>query len=524
MKQNISEKISSEEMRVLDNNAEWLGIPKSHLMECAGYSFATEVVNRYKLGENSKVVIFCGTGNNGGDGFVVARHLSSIGVKVLVILVGVPKNIRTKHANLNWNIIFEQLNSSIQVEIVKDSTDVGKIGALIKDIGGFDLIIDGLLGTGIKGNIREPISSAIDLINVLKEEKLNGIQVVSIDVPSGLNPNTGEVSDKAIKADLIITFHRAKKGLEIKSEHVKEVIVKSIGIPQEANLFIGRGDLIPTLKVRRVDSHKGQFGKILVIGGSKKYSGAPAYASLAAINFGIDLVITHVPQVIGNVLRNYSPNLIIRTSPGDWLNMKSFKEISQLINWSDSIIIGPGLGEEKETEELLINLLEKICQEKKPFVLDADALKLVKNHLDLIKDQPAILTPHEGELQIMTGIELPAYNKIDERGTIINKLAKNLGVTLLIKGPYDYLSNGRKIKINRTGCPEMSIGGSGDVLAGLCASFLATKNEPFPSACSAAFVNGLLGEYCKKNIGPRFTAMDMINNINKTILNTGKNF
>ena len=352
---------------------------------------------------------------------------------------------------------------------------------------------------------------------MIKEEEKNRIKIVSIDVPSGLNPDTGKVIDKAVKAELVITFHRIKKGMKQNSKYIKELIEKSIGIPQEAKLFVGKGDLIPTLKVRKNDIHKGEFGKMLIIGGSKNYSGAPAYSSMTAINFGIDLAITFVPDIVGDVIRSFSPNLIVRTSSEDWLNLEALQEISPLIEWSDSILIGPGIGLEKETEDLLVKLLEKLKQENKCFVLDADALKLVKEHIDLIKGLPVILTPHEGELKIMTDIELPPYDHIDERGKIIYNLSKKLDVTLLVKGPYDYISDGNLLKINRTGCPEMSIGGTGDVLAGLCASFMATKNNRFKSACSAAFLNGILGEYCKENIGPRFTPLDMIYNINEAI-------
>ena len=418
---------------------------------------------------------------------------------------------------MNWKIIHENLNYSVKTEIIKDSTELGKIRALINTDENFNVIIDGLLGTGIKGKIREPISSAIDLINMIKEEEKNRIKIVSIDVPSGLDPDTGKVIDKAVKAELVITFHRIKKGMKQNSKYIKELIEKSIGIPQEAKLFVGKGDLIPTLKVRKNDTHKGEFGRMLIIGGSKNYSGAPAYSSMTAINFGIDLAITFVPDIVGDVIRSFSPNLIVRTSSEDWLNLEALQEISPLIEWSDSILIGPGIGLEKETEDLLVKLLEKLKQENKCFVLDADALKLVKEHIDLIKGLPVILTPHEGELKIMTDIELPPYDHIDERGKIIYNLSKKLDVTLLVKGPYDYISDGNLLKINRTGCPEMSIGGTGDVLAGLCASFMATKNNRFKSACSAAFLNGILGEYCKENIGPRFTPLDMIYNINEAI-------
>ncbi|MFX1500853.1 MAG: NAD(P)H-hydrate dehydratase, partial [Promethearchaeota archaeon] len=235
------------------------------------------------------------------------------------------------------------------------------------------------------------------------------------------------------------------------------------------------------------------------------------------INFGIDLVITYVPEIIANVLRNYSPNMIVRSSKGNWLNTEALDDLKELIKWADSILIGPGLGIEKETENMLVELLKILKEHKKSFVLDADALKLIKNHLGLIKGLPVILTPHEGELKIMTGVELPPHNNMDDRNKIILELAKDLDLTLLIKGPYDYISNGKKIKINKTGCPEMSIGGTGDILAGLSACFIATKSNSFQSACSAAFLNGVIGEYCRCNIGLRFTALDMVNNINNAI-------
>lgn len=523
MERFISEKISSEEMTILDNNSEWLGIPKSHLMECAGYSFAAEIIHLKYLKIKSKVAIFCGTGNNGGDGFVIAKHLSSYGFRTLVILVGTPDKISTNEALLNWNILQNHLNYSISTCIIKDSTEFRNIETIIKEDKDFELIIDGLLGTGIKGKMREPVSSAIDIINNLKQIEQNRIKVASIDVPSGMDPNSGKVHEKAVFADLVITFHRLKKGMKPNSKYIKDLIIKSIGIPPEASIFVGRGDLISTLKTRKIDNHKGQFGRVLIIGGSINYSGAPAYTSLTAINFGCDLVITYVPEIIGDVLRAFSPNMIIRTNPGKWLTMKAFEEINFLIDWANSIVIGPGLGVEKSTEELIIKLLETIREKKKAAVLDADALKLVKDHLDLIKHQNIILTPHEGELKIMTNIELPLYSNIEERGKIIFDLSKELDVTLLVKGPYDYISNGKLLKINKTGCPEMSIGGTGDVLAGFCACFLTTENAPFQSACSAAFLNGYLGEFCKSKIGSRFTTMDMISNINNAIMNIQKN-
>ena len=517
MERFISDRISTEDMEILDNNSEFLGIPKSHLMECAGYSFTMEIIKRYKLKDNSQVLILCGTGNNGGDGFVIARHLSSFGIKSKVLLFGIPEKIRTEEAKLNWNIISRSLNFTIQTKIIQDSTDIANFKNNFKENEkSYNIIVDALLGTGIKGEIREPISTAIDFINNIKIEY--NVPVISVDVPSGLDPDTGNVDDKSVKASLVITFHRNKKGMNIKNEYIDDIVIKSIGIPEEASIFIGKGDLLPTLKQRIIESHKGQFGRMLVIGGSKNYSGAPAYSSLTGINFGIDLVITYTPQVVADVLRTYSPNMIVRSSPGDWLNMDAYDEIVWLTDWANSILIGPGLGEQKETEELLINLLKKFKNDKKNFVLDADALKLIKNHHDIVKGQSCILTPHENELKVMTGMTIAPPNDISRRSNDVLILAKKLELNLLLKGPYDYVSNGKDLKINKTGCPEMAIGGTGDVLAGLCACFLATENTPFKSACSAAFLNGYIGEFCKENLGSRFTAMDLIANINNSII------
>ncbi len=510
-----SERISAEDVGILDKNAEWLGIPLAHLMECAGYSAALEIISKYNLETNSKVLIFCGSGNNGGDGFVIARHLAAFKINPIVILLSPPEKIRTHEANINWNIIKRYLTYSIQSKIITDSSDLHKFFEVIVSEGDIKLIIDCMLGTGIKGKIREPIATAIDEINRLKEEK--GIKVVAIDVPSGLDPNTGKVFDKAIKSDFLISFHRIKKGLKTDGDYIKEITVKSIGIPPEAEIFIGRGDFLSTMKARPLDCHKGQYGKLLIIGGSKDYSGAPAYASLAAIAFGIDLVITYVPEVIGATLRNYSPNLIVRTGKGDYLGADAYEELHELIKWCDSVIIGPGIGLKESTENLLKMVVKNIVELKKTYVLDADALKLIKNHLDLIKNSKCILTPHEGELKILCGESMPNYNDIEKRFLKVKEIAKNFGCVLLLKGPYDYISNGEIVKINKTGCPEMSKGGTGDVLAGLCGSFLALGNSPFRSACSAAFLNGYTGEYCKKYRSERFTPMDMINNLDLSI-------
>lgn len=508
----IPDEIKSSQMGAEDENSEWLGIPKHLLMECAGYSFTQKIIKEFDLKPYDRVLIFSGLGNNGGDSFVIARHLSSSKIYATLILCGLPEKIRTEEGRLNWKII-NNLDLAIDIIIVKDSSEFADIQKQIKEMK-FNTIIDGLLGTGIQGKLREPISSAIDVINTFQA---NGIKVASIDVPSGMDPDNGNVIDKAVKADLVVTFHKMKSGLNYPSDHVKKIEVAPIGIPLEANIFIGLGDFKPVMKKHPEHSHKGENGKVLVIGGSREFSGAPALASLAAIKMGVDLVRTFVPECISEVVKKYSPNLIVSDGPGDYISIEHLAEMEDLIKWADAILIGPGMGINEITEDSIIQILETIKHEKKPCVLDADALKLIKGRVEIIKYLDVVVTPHEGELKILTGASLPDKNNRLERLSKVLAIAAKFKATFLVKGKYDYISNGVERKINRTGCSQMTVGGTGDVLAGICVALLSLGNNAFNSACSAAFLNGLVGETCLKEVGETFTSLDMINCIPNTL-------
>jgi hydroxyethylthiazole kinase-like uncharacterized protein yjeF len=508
----FSNTINSLQMAAEDNNSEWLGIPKSLLMECAGYSFTQKIIEYFNLNPFDRVLIFSGLGNNGGDSFVIARHLSSMKIYVNLVLFGPSEKIRTEEARLNWKII-NNLNLAIQIKTINDSSEIKTLRNYLKNFK-FDLIIDGLLGTGIKGEIREPISSAIDLINDFQSK---GVKIASIDVPSGMDPDSGRIIDKAVNADLVVTFHRLKKGLMEKTENIGKLDLSPIGIPLEANVFVGIGDFKPTIKRHPELSHKGENGKILVIGGSKEYSGAPALASLAALKMGVDLVRTYVPECISEIVKKYSPNLIVIHGPGNYISIDHMAPLQELIEWADAILLGPGMGINDITKEATIKILENVSELNKPCVIDADALKLIKVNLDLIKNPNIILTPHGGEFKIMVGETLPDTNNLIERVKVISDIAKKYGATFLVKGKFDIISNGIERKINQTGCSQMTVGGTGDVLAGLCAAFLSMKNNPFNSACSAAFLNGLVGEFCLKEVGEFFSSLDMIDNIPKTL-------
>jgi len=233
--------ISSAEMRAIDENAEWLGVDRILLMENAGSNVARTVYQWLGGLAGKKIVVVCGTGNNGGDGFAAARHMAGLGARVTVILLGDQEKIRTPEARRNFEAIMK-MRETIEFKNVKSLKDLEDVR---RDVMEAEAIIDAIFGTGIKGEIREPWRSMINLINSAK-----GLRV-AVDIPSGVNPDTGEVKDVAVDANLTITFHRPKLGLPAAGDYCGEVVVAPIGIPPEAELIMGPGDARLALNMMR---------------------------------------------------------------------------------------------------------------------------------------------------------------------------------------------------------------------------------------------------------------------------------
>jgi len=260
-------------------------------------------------------------------------------------------------------------------------------------------------------------------------------------------------------------------------------------------------------KERPMWSHKGDFGKLLIIGGSKIYTGSPAfvaYGAMAALRSGVDLVMVAAPERPADVIAKFSPNLITTPFDGDFFTPKHLKKIIELSKNYDAIAIGPGLGIEKETQKFVVKFVEAI---NKPCVVDADALKALEKK-KLAKN--FLLTPHAYEFYFLTG-ERPKYD-LTTRATLVRKYAKKIGTTILLKGAIDIISDGEKIAINRTGNVYMTVGGTGDVLTGICGALLAQKVEPFKAACAAAYINGKAGDLVAKEKRP-LIATDVIEKI-----------
>lgn len=505
-------------MMVTDYNCEYLGLSRLCLMESAGKSLAEEVgkIAVYTFAKPVKVVIFTGSGGNGGDGFVAARYLLNRGYDVDIYML--KENIRSDDAKTNLEILenMKPRLSRLNIYNLKTLEDINSCEVAQSKDSEF-VIVDGLLGTGIHGKLQTNIKRAIEIIN-----ESNGI-TISVDVPSGMDPLTGEINDLAVVPDYTISFHKIKTGVrDADEELVGGLVTADIGIPFEAEYFVNYGDFL-RLKNRDSSSHKGNNGRLLVIGGSKDYSGAPAIAGMAAIGAGADLVYVASPQNAAEAIKSTSPDLIVKSLEGDKLSLKHSDEILSLVDNVDSILIGPGAGIDEDTSKLFNILVTKI---KKPIVLDADALKQVE--LSLIKNrEDIILTPHIFEFKsffkvgddLKVDIDSYDFSKVDGNITEFQKIIRQIKGTVVVKGKYDLILSGNKFKINKSGNAGMTVGGTGDALAGISTSLLSQGLSSFDSASLATFINGLAGDEAYNIKGNGFSATDLVSYIGSVIKN-----
>ena len=496
-------------MMVTDYNCEYLGLSRLCLMESAGKSLAEEVgkIAVYTFSKPVKVIIFTGSGGNGGDGFVAARYLLNRGYDVDIYML--KDNIRSRDAKTNFEILnnMKPRLSRLKIHNLKTLEDINSCEVAKSDKSEF-IIVDGLLGTGIEGKLQTNIRRAIEIIN-----ESNGLKI-SVDVPSGMDPLTGNVDDLAVIPDYTISFHKIKTGVRnVDEEEVGGLVTADIGIPFEAEYFVNYGDFL-RLKNRNPKSHKGNNGRLLVVGGSKDYSGAPAIAGMAAFGAGADLVYVAAPESASVAIKSISADLIVKSLAGDKLSLENVDEILKLSENVDAVLVGPGAGIDDETSKLFNVLVTKI---KKPIVIDADALKQVE--ISLIKNRnDIILTPHIFEFKsffnikedLKLDIDSFDFKKVDENITQFQQITRNIKGSVVVKGEYDLILSGTKFKINKTGNAGMTVGGTGDALAGICTSLLSQGLNSFDSAALGTFINGLAGDRAFDEKGNGFSATDLV--------------
>lgn len=486
------EAITVEDMLATEMNSEYLGLPIGLLMENAGCAVAQEIAARKKP---TRCTILAGTGKNGGDGMTAARHLAARGFKVSLILIGPEERIADPNVALNWKLV-KAMKSTITVYEAKDSELTPKISSPI--------VVDALLGIGIKGSPKPPILQAVEAIN-----RSRGF-CVAVDTPTGIDSNTGDIPGKAVKADLTVTFHKPKPGLLKAKKYVGKLVVADVGIPPEAELYAGPGDIYRVKRKRSPKAHKGNYGKLMIVGGSETYTGAPALAGLAALRTGVDLVYVAAPREAAQVISRYSPNLITLKLSADYLIPEDVKILEPFLSQATAVTLGPGLGTRSETSEAVKLLLERIEMARITLLLDADGLKLFGKLKPRLKVR-YILTPHSREYEILTGEKL--LESLEQKVKQVKKTARRLGAVILLKGNMDIISDGKRVKLNCSGNPGMTVGGTGDTLAGIVGGFLAQGINPYDAAVAGAFVNGIAGDLVHRRKGYHLIPTDIIEEI-----------
>ncbi|HUW85579.1 MAG TPA: NAD(P)H-hydrate dehydratase [Methanoregula sp.] len=443
--------ISPARMRVVDANAIALGVTDLQLMESAGHALA----DMARALNPARVLVLCGKGNNGGDGMVAARHLQR-GVVTDVCYLNTGKRSRACEHQ------FASLKRCCLVLHSFQCRD--DLEAMASIFNKADVIIDALLGIGVTGSIQEPLSTCVGMANASKA------QIIAADVPT-----------PGIRADHICAFHRAK---------IEGSTVVDIGIPLEAECSTGPGDLT-LLPARKHKAHKGAGGEVLVIGGGP-YQGAPYLAGLGALRSGADIV------RIASPVFEPIPDLIYERLDGKYISNEHIERLITLAEHADVVICGNGLGSQSHS------VIQAIAPHCKKAVIDADALRLPLPAA--IKE--TIYTPHAGEFTRITGITLPDGSR--DRALV----ARSAGIkgTLLLKGDIDIITDGKRVRFNRSGDRAMTVGGTGDVLAGIAGAILCHL-PAFETACIAAYVNGRAGQIVAAERGEGMLASDLVDRI-----------
>ncbi|MFC7068911.1 NAD(P)H-hydrate dehydratase [Halobaculum lipolyticum] len=480
--------ITSERMAMVDRNAAALGVPRKQLMESSGNAVARAVREHADPGD--RVLLVCGRGNNGGDAMVAARFLADYDAHA--VLLGRPETIATDIARENWDALDA---SELPADTVADSR------AFALDDYAPDLVVDAMLGTGVTGALREPEATVARQLNAAD------VPVVSVDVPSGVDADTGDSEGVAVDADRVVTFHDDKPGL---ADLDAAVTVADIGVPEAAETFVGPGDL--RALDRASDSHKGDNGEVLVVGGGP-YTGAPALAGRAALRAGADLVRVACPDPVAREIQGYGPDLIVRPFPGEHLAPPHVERLLDLAAGHDTVVFGPGLGSDGATLDAVADFLAAYDGRA---VVDADALQVVPE-VDTAAD--LICTPHQGELRKMGGETASDWR---DRADRVREFAAGLGHTLLVKGAYDVVSDGDAVRVGRTGNPGMTVGGTGDVLAGVTGALAAQIDSPLQAAALAAYANGRAGDAAAESFGDGLAASDLPDRIPQALRDEGE--
>lgn len=467
---------------------DYYGIPEIVLMENAG-RVAFERITKIEKDKDfsiENILIVCGTGNNAGDGFVMARYFANQRKDVDIFVYGDVDKMSQSTKNNYYTL------SKMGVNIHNfNENDVFEINNSIFEIcSNKDLIIDCLFGVGLNRSIDGYLRTVVSSINEVKEYKKSSLKVVSIDSPSGFNSTSGEVMGISVIADYTITFEYFKKGfLKYGSEEITgEVFVEKIGVPIDANFekgeyaeFIDMEYVLDKLVDFPEFAHKGDKGKICIFAGNRGYTGAAFISTRACSRTGSGLTTVITDTSVQDILSS-------KLTEEMTCSIDDNERIKDLLDKSDAIAFGPGIGDSDQMQNMLDYLIDKY---DKPKVIDADGLKMIEYNW-LYKGNNCILTPHIGEFSSMTNKSIEEIER--DRIAVAVEFAKKYDVVLVLKGKNTIVTDGEKTMVNTTGNQGMANGGMGDALTGIITSLCGQGYDNFTASCLGVYIHGLCGD------------------------------
>jgi NAD(P)H-hydrate epimerase len=508
---------TAEQMQELDRKTiETYRIPGVVLMENAGRGTTEAISSFFPDLQRRKVVIFAGKGNNGGDGFVIARYLLNRNVAVKVYLLADP-NVLRGDAEINFQA-FKRMKG--EVIPVPSSMEFQKVK---KDLERFDLIIDGIFGTGLDAEVRGYYREVINHLNSLQKP------IVAVDIPSGLDANTGKPLGTAVRATLTVTFGLPKTGHLVSPgvDYVGQLKVIDISIPriliEEEKIHthlldeegIRKGLSVP----RRADTNKSDYGHLLVLAGSVGKTGAATMVCEAALRMGAGLVTLGIPRSLNPIMEMKLTEVMtepLPETPKQTLSLKAFDSILRLCENKRAVVIGPGIGTVKDTQALILKLVKAL---KVPLILDADALTALATQAKSLPtaNRSLVLTPHPGEMARL--LQSTPKDVQEDRIGISRSFAQTRHLYLVLKGHRTLVATPQgEIFINPTGNPGMASGGTGDVLTGMIGGLMCQGMDILPSLQASVFLHGLAGDKAASEKGEKsLVATDIIQCLPKVL-------
>ncbi len=505
--------VTAAQMRLLDSVAvSKYGIPGILLMENAGLSVFLAAEDALEGLAGKRVIVMAGPGNNGGDGYVVARHMANAGALVAIAGYADPAKYRPD-SRANYDIA-----RAMGLQII-DQPLGPALETLLSEA---DLTVDALLGTGFSGGLRQPMPEVIEAVNAYSDF------VVSVDIPSGVEADTGIVSSTAVLADLTVTFALPKVGLMVYpgAKYAGDLVVADISIPVDeldstdcAAFVLDADAATARLPYRPIDAHKGTFGHVGIIAGSVGMTGAAVLSANGALAIGAGLVSVAAPESLKDILEcklTEAMTFPVRESGSRCFGLGSLDDVKEFLRGKDAVVLGPGLGRREETVQFVLELLPTL---EVPVLLDADALYAISTDLSVLKrlKVPAVITPHPGEMARLVGVDAAQIQS--DRLKAASSFAAEHGVVVVLKGAGSIVAgpNGDSY-INTSGCDGMASGGVGDVLSGIIGGLLAQGVAGLDAAAAGVYMHGLAGEFAARLRGhASMTASDVAQSVSEAL-------